>query len=217
MWPKGWMNQCETWRAGRPRPGHIVLDGSPAPPPSKGHSPRFSAHICYGQMAGWIKMPLRMEVGLRPGDSVRWGPSSPSPKRGQTTNFRPMSIVAKRLGDQDGIWHGGGPRSRPHCARLGSSSPPLPTKKGQSPLISAHVYYSQTAEWIKMSLGTEVRLGPGDIVLDGDPAPPSDRGTAALLFSAHVYVATIAHLSYCWDLVMIFLRIILTNFVQFKL
>ena len=27
-------------------------------------------------------------------------------------------------------------------------------------------------EWINMPLGTEVGLGPGHIVLDGDPAPP---------------------------------------------
>ena len=31
--------------------------------------------------------------------------------------------------------------------------------------------------WIKMSLGTEVNLGPGDIVLGGVAAPPK-RGTA---------------------------------------
>jgi len=36
------------------------------------------------------------------------------------------------------------------------------------------------AGWIKMPLGTEVGLGPGDFVLDGDPAPPPQ-------FSAHVY------------------------------
>ena len=29
-----------------------------------------------------------------------------------------------------------------------------------------------------MKLGTEVGLGPGHIVLDGDPAPPPERGTA---------------------------------------
>jgi len=29
-----------------------------------------------------------------------------------------------------------------------------------------------------MPLGTEVGLGPGHIVLDGDPAPPLQRGTA---------------------------------------
>jgi len=35
-------------------------------------------------------------------------------------------------------------------------------------------------ESFKMPLGTEVCLGPGHIVLDGDPAPPSqERGTAA--------------------------------------
>ena len=33
------------------------------------------------------------------------------------------------------------------------------------------VYCGQTVGWIKMTLGTEVGLGPGDIVLDGDPAP----------------------------------------------
>jgi len=31
---------------------------------------------------------------------------------------------------------------------------------------------SQTVGWIKLPLGTEVVLGLGDIVLDGDPAPP---------------------------------------------
>jgi len=36
-----------------------------------------------------------------------------------------------------------------------------------------------------MPLGMEVGLDPGDVVLDGDPAPPK-RGTA-LQFSAHVY------------------------------
>jgi len=39
-------------------PGHNVLDGDPAPPPQKEHSPQFSVHVCCGQMAGWTKMPL---------------------------------------------------------------------------------------------------------------------------------------------------------------
>ena len=42
----------------------------------------------------------------------------------------------------------------------------------------ASVYCGQMARWIKMPLGREVDLGPGDIVLDGDPAPPT--GTAPL-------------------------------------
>jgi len=35
----------------------------------------------------------------------------------------------------------------------------------------------------------KVGLGPGHTVLDGDPAPPTERGTAAPHFSAHVTVA----------------------------
>ena len=42
------------------------------------------------------------------------------------------------------------------------------------------------AAWIKMSLGMEVRLRPGDFVLDGDPAPPSPKGGGKKV-SAHVY------------------------------
>jgi len=41
--------------------------------------------------------------------------------------------------------------------------------------IAAHVYCGQTAEWIRIPLGTEVGLGPGNIVLDGDPTPPPFR------------------------------------------
>ena len=36
-----------------------------------------------------------------------------------------------------------------------------------------------------MPLGTEVGLGPGDTVLDGDPAPPTEMGTATPHFSGH--------------------------------
>jgi len=47
-----------------------------------------------------------------------------------------------------------------------------------------------------MPLGTEVGLGPGDIVLNGDPVP-SEGGTEAPT-SAHVYCGqTVTHLSNC--------------------
>ena len=41
------------------------------------------------------------------------------------------------------------------------------------------VYCGQTCGWIKMALGTEVGLGPGDIGLDGDRAPPRMGGGTA--------------------------------------
>jgi len=36
------------------------------------------------------------------------------------------------------------------------------------------------AAWIKMSLGIELGLGPGDFALDGDPAPPFPKGEQSL-------------------------------------
>ena len=65
-------------------PGHIVLDGDPAPLPQRGTAPtQFLAHICCGQMAAWIKIPLGMELGLSPGDFVLYGdPTLPSQKGG---------------------------------------------------------------------------------------------------------------------------------------
>jgi len=49
---------------------------------------------------------------------------------------------------------------------------------------------------MKTPLGTEVVLGPGHIVLHGDPAP-REKGTAAPSFLHMSTVATVAHLSYC--------------------
>jgi len=40
------------------------------------------------------------------------------------------------------------------------------------------VHCGQTVGWIKMKLGMLVGLGPGHIVLDGDPVPLPQRGTA---------------------------------------
>ena len=40
------------------------------------------------------------------------------------------------------------------------------------------VYYGQVVGWIKMQLGMQLGLGPGHIVLDGDPASAPQRGTA---------------------------------------
>ena len=62
-------------------PGHIALNGDPALLPPKGsRAPQFLAHICCGQMAAGIKMPLGMEVGLSSGDFVSDEDPSPFPK-----------------------------------------------------------------------------------------------------------------------------------------
>ena len=45
------------------------------------------------------------------------------------------------------------------------------------------VYCGQTIGWIKTKLGVEVDLGPGHIVLDGDPALPKRHTATRPLFS----------------------------------
>ena len=55
---------------------------------------------------------------------------------------------------------------------------PAPKKGAEPPKFSTHTYCGQTAVWIKMVLGMEVGLSPGDFVLDGDPAPSPKGGGA---------------------------------------
>jgi len=74
-------------------PGHIVLDGDPAPP-QKGAQPppQFLAHLCCGQTAGWIKMPLGREVGLGLGHIVLDGDPAPPKGAQQPPLFGPCLL-----------------------------------------------------------------------------------------------------------------------------
>jgi len=104
--------------------------------------PKFSAHVCCGQTAGWIKIPLVTEVGLGPDHIVLDGdpaphlkrstaPSTPPPqKKGTAPPIVGPCRVAKRLGGSRRHLEGGRPRPRPNCARWGPSSLP---KRGHSP------------------------------------------------------------------------------------
>jgi len=58
--------------------GHIVLDGDPAPPPKKGHSPPNSRPMSLWPN-GWMHQDTTWYGGRpRPRQHcVRWGPSSP--------------------------------------------------------------------------------------------------------------------------------------------
>jgi len=147
--------------------GDIALDGdlSPVKGGSK-KSPAFRPMYC-GQTASWIKMPLGTEVGLGPSHIVLDGDPAPS-KRGTAPSppiFGRCLLWPNGWMDQYATWYEGRRR--------------LPAKKEHSPPFSAHVCCGQMAGLIKISLGTEVDLGPGHIALDGEPAPPPPRGTAA--------------------------------------
>jgi len=86
------MDQDTTWCEGIGLgPGHIVIDGNPAPLPQKGAQrpypkKRNSAHVYCPN--GWmIKMPLGMEVSLDSSNIVLDGDAVPLPKRGQSPQF----------------------------------------------------------------------------------------------------------------------------------
>ena len=85
-------------------PGDFVIDGHPAPPPQKGEwsPPILGPCLLWpnGRMdESGTNLVLGAEVGFSPGDFVLDGDPAPSLKRGGTPlpNFRPISIVAKRL------------------------------------------------------------------------------------------------------------------------
>ena len=97
--------------------------------------------------------------------------------------------------DQDETWCGGRPRPWPHHFRWGPSFPLL---KGYSPTIFGPCLLWPNGWMDKVPLATKGGLGPGHIVLDRKPAPPSKKGHSGPKFSAHVYCGqAIAHLSCC--------------------
>jgi len=138
---------------------------------------------------------------------ARLEPSSP-PKKGHSRPiFGPFPLWPNCSMHQDATWYGGRLRPRPHYARWGPSFP-FPKKGTESPQFSVHAYCGKTAVWIMMSLGTEVELSPGHIVLlDGDPAPfprkghssppPSFQPMSTLLWPRLPISATVELLSMC--------------------
>jgi len=86
--------------------------------------------------------------------------------------------------DQDATWCKDVGLAQATLSYMGTTQLPPWKRAQQHPHFSAHIYCSQTARWIMIPLGTEVGLGPGDIVLDGDPAP---HGKGHPYFSSHVY------------------------------
>jgi len=113
--------------------GHIVLDGDPGPLPQRGTAPQFSVHICCGQMAGWIKMPLGRTVSLDPSDIVLDGDPAPPPQNGgQSPQFSAhvyCGQTAAWIKMPPGMDVGHGPG---HIVLDGGPAPP-PQKGGRAP------------------------------------------------------------------------------------
>jgi len=140
LWPSSWMDQDETWHAGRPRSCPHCLDGDPAAAPQKGQSLKFSYHICWCQIAGWIKTALGMEMGLCPGHILLDEEPAPPPQNGaQSLIFGPFLLWLNGWMHQDATWYGGRPHPRPHCAKWGPSYPPKKRGGAHPPQCSAHL------------------------------------------------------------------------------
>jgi len=124
LWPNGWMDQDETWYAGRPRPWpHCVGWGSSFPSP-KGAQPHpiFDPYLlwpngCMDEDATWY--------GGTPwpkGHCVRWVPSSPTEKGGRAPKFSAHVYCGQTASAQATLCY---------CVTWGPNSPSL--KKGHSP------------------------------------------------------------------------------------
>ena len=119
-------------------------------------------------------------MGLGPGHIVLdWDPAALTKKVAQPRHriFGPCFLWPNGWMDQDAT------RAGQHCVRCCLALSPRGTA-----LPSSFGPCSQTAGWIKMTLGTKVGLSPGDFVFDGDPALLPKKGAQPPpQFSAHVY------------------------------
>jgi len=103
-------------------------------PPQKGAN--FRPMSIVAKRLGRMKMPLGMEVGLDPSDTVVQGTQLTLPKTGeQPPIFGPCLSWPNGWMDQDATWYGDRPRPRPQCARWGPSSSLL-SKRGTAPIFS---------------------------------------------------------------------------------
>jgi len=171
--------------------------------PKRRRSPQFWAHVYYihfiiyitasaapwavcGQTAGWIKMPLGMELGVGPGDCMFDGDPAPIIIKGIAPNFCPCLLWPNTWMDQDVTWYGGKPQPcRRRCVRWGRSSPKT-LKGAQAPVFGSCLLWpnssmDEDATWY----GSRSRRRPHCV--RRRPSSPAKGAQQPPLFSAHVY------------------------------
>ena len=128
-----------------------------------------------------------MEVSLGPGHIVLDGDPAPLSHKGDRAPpiFGLFLLSANGWMHQDATWYGDRPRPRRLCIRWGPSYPQNSGHTHHHPVFGP-CFFGQTAVWMKTSLGTEVDLGPGHIVLEGAQLC-AKRAQQPPIFSAHVY------------------------------
>ena len=141
------MDQDATLYGGWPQPKRHCVRWEPSSlPPKGGGAPQFSANVYCDQTAGWVKMPLDINVGLSQGHIVLAGNPAPFPQRGTAPNFRLIYVVAKWLNGRTchlvGRYR---PQSKRHCVRWVPSSPPR--KGAEPPLLWPNGWMDEDATW----------------------------------------------------------------------
>ena len=139
-----------------------------------------------GQMVGRIKMKLGTQVGLGPGHIVL--DADPQPPI-----FGRYLLWPNGCMDQDATWYGGRPWPRPHCARLGPSSPPQ--NRGHSPPVFGPCLWPNG--WMDVDASChKCRPQPRPHCVTWGPSSPQKEHSPQFL--ADVCCGQmVAHLSYC--------------------
>jgi len=92
---------------------------------------------------------------------------------GQLPVFSPCLLWPNSSVDQDATWYGGIGLGQGDFVLDGDPAPPhTHTQRGTAPQFLARVCCGQMAGCIRIPLGTEVGLSPGNIVLHGGPSYP---------------------------------------------
>jgi len=160
-------------------PGHIVLDGDTAPPPPKRHSPlQFSTYIRCGQYTAspnfrpMFIVPKRLDASRchlvwrqasAQGTLCSMGTQPPLPKKGASKrglsplpNFRPLSIVAKRLDETR--WHLAWrwAMAKATLSKMGNQLPSPEKGAEPHPQFSAHFYSARNTRIASAVLVTAI-------------------------------------------------------------
>jgi len=169
LWQNDWMDQDANWYGCRPRSRPHCVRWGPSFPQRGTTAPNFDP--CLVWLNSWMDQ-----------DANWYGGSTPPPERGTApSHFGLCLLWPNGWMYQDVNWHGCRSQPRPHCVRWGPSS----SKGAHSPSI-----FGPCLVWLNSWMDQDANWYGG--------SPPSERGTAALHFWAHVYCGqTIAHLSYC--------------------
>jgi len=107
LWPNGWIDQDETWHAGRPQPWPHCVRWGPSSAKLKGaQAPKFRP---ISVVPKWLdvsrfKMPLGREVGLSPSGIVLYGDPAPFTQKGaEPPIFGPCLLWPNGWMDQDAL------------------------------------------------------------------------------------------------------------------